>query len=247
MSKAIKKVGSLGLAGVTGGASLLGSSSGLKDVLLGKKQGGFSPDEIAGQIRGAQAQGIASAQKGLGELNKQLDQPVDKLIESEVRGKIATEQKGIASAAADARRNAQRLMAQRGLQGSSLGLSQDRSITQQAGEQAAQSATRANDIPAMIREAQLRNAQLRMSSGQGLFGGLGGTAGIRFQGQEGSRSGGVLGIASSLAPIAGTIMGGMAGGPMGMQAGSQLGTAVSGGLSRVQSSGGQRMSPGMGF
>lgn len=237
MSKAIKKIGG---AVSTGGLSLLGSSSGLKDVLLGKKTGGFSADEIAGQIRGAQAQGIASAQKGLGELNKALD--VD--ASGAVRQDAAQERKGLASAAADARRNAQRLMAQRGLQGSSLGLSQDRSITQQAGEQAA--AVQAS-IPERIRQMQLQNAQARIGAGQGLFGGLGGTAGIRFQGQEGSRSGGVLGIASSLAPIAGTIMGGMTGGPMGMQAGSQLGTALGGGLSRVQSSGGQRMSPGMGF
>lgn len=227
MGKAIKRVG-LGLA--TGGISeLAGGPDGLKNILLGKKRGGFSADAIGGQIRAAQAQGIASAQKGLGELNTALDKDVSGAIQ----GAAAREQKTVITAAQDARRRAQQMIAQRGLQGSSLGLSQDRSITQNLGEQ---SAAIQGSIPERIRQMQLQNASARLSAGQGLFGGLGGSSGIRFQGQAGSRSGGVLGFASALAPIAGTIAGGAFGGPAGANIGGQLGSGIGSALNYKPSS-----------
>lgn len=236
MGKAIKKVGSLGLAGATGGASLLVGGGGIKDLLLGKKKGGFSPDEIAAQIRGAQAQGIETSKKGLGELNQALDQDVG----AGVRSAAAKEQKGILSAAQDARRRAQQSIAQRGLQGSSLGLAQDRSITQQTGE--ANAALQAS-LPERIRQMQLQNASTRLGAGQGLFSSLGGSQGVRFHGQDASRSGGVLGIASALAPLAGTVMGGAMGGPMGAQAGGAAGGAISNAFGGTKTQNRQMMSP----
>lgn len=231
MGKKLKRV-ALGVS--TGGLSEISGRAGLKDLLLGKKQGDISADAIAGQIRGAQSQGIASAQKGLGSLNEQLDKDGGEIVASGVRRGVESERKGILSAAQDARRRAQQSIAQRGLQNSSLGLAQDRSITQDAGDSIAASRAQLQNIPALQREQRLRDAQLRMQAGQGVFGGLGGTTGIRFQAQQGGRSGGVLGVASSLAPIAGTIAGGMAGGPMGAQAGSQLGGALNRGITQYQ-------------
>lgn len=209
------------LAGAAFGPAgmLIGGSSSLSDILLGKKQGGYSADAISGEIRNAQGQGIASAQKGLGEVNKVLDTPSENIV----RQQSALQEKGILSSAQDARRRAQQLMAQRGLQNSSLGLSSDRSITQNQGAQLG--AVRAA-LPGQIRNQQIQDAQTRMSAGQGLFAGLGGSQGIRFQGQEGQRSGGLLGIAGSLAPVAGMIAGGMAGGPVGASIGGSLGSSV---------------------
>lgn len=242
MGKAIKRVAT-GIS--TGGLSELGGggTDGLKNLLLGKKTGGFSADAIAGQIRDAQAQGIQSSKKGLGELNAALDKDGGEIVAGGIRKSIADEKKGILSAAQDARRRAQQSIAQRGLQGSSLGLSQDRSITQQAGQGLATAQSRMGLIPAAQREQQIRDAQLRQQAGQGLFGGLGGTAGVRFQGQEGSRSGGALGYASALAPLAGTIMGGAMGGPMGAQAGGQMGGAISSAFDGTRTQNRQMMSP----
>lgn len=233
MGKAIKRVG-VGLT--TGGISELGGggTDGLKNLLLGKKQGDTPADAIAAQIRNAQSQGIASSQKGLGELNAALDKSGGDIVAAGIREGVSNEKKGILSAAQDARRRAQQSIAQRGLQNSSLGLSSDRSITQQAGEGLASAQAKLSSIPGAVREQQLRDAQLRQQAGQGIFGGLGGTSGIRFQAEKGGRSGGALGFASSLAPLAGTIAGGAFGGPMGAQAGGQAGGAISNAFGTAQ-------------
>lgn len=208
----------LGVGGMVTGGLLGGSGANVKDFLLGKKKGGFSADEIAGEIRRVQGKGILTAEQGLDKLNKAMEVDAD----SVVREQAARQQQGILSSAQDARRRAQQMMAQRGLQNSSLGLSSDRSITQQAG---AQNASLNAQLPGMIRNQRIADAQTMQQGGLGTFGGLGGTAGVRFHGQEGSRSGGVLGVASALAPLAGTVAGGIFGGPMGAQMGGQFGGA----------------------
>jgi len=200
--------------------SLFGGGA-ASDLLLGKKQGGFSADAIANQIRAAQAQGIASAQKGLGSLNQALDSTnADQLI----RAQAAKQQSGLVSAAQEARRSAQALMARRGLANTSLGFRAERGATQ---DLARQSSALQAGLPAAIREQQLADAQLRMQAGSGLFGNLGGAQGIRFQGQPGQRSGGLLGFASAIAPLAGTVAGASMGGPAGAAVGGQAGQGFS--------------------
>lgn len=238
MGSKIKKIGKSigGVAGkvvdplnlTKGKASALFGGAGLEDLLMGKKTGGISKDAIAGQIRGAQAQGIATATTGLGALNKALDA---KGGEQVVREGFARQQQGLVTAAQDARRKAQQLIAQRGLGSSSLGLRAERSAQQQLGQQ---NAALQAQMPGAIRNQLLQDAQTRMQAGSGLFGSLGGTTGIRFQSQPGQRSGGLLGTAAALAPLAGTIAGGAFGGPGGAAIGGQLGGSLSGALKSQQ-------------
>lgn len=209
----------LGLGGAITGGILGGGGGAVKDFLLGKKKGGFSADEIAGEIRRVQGKGILTAEQGLEKLNKAMETDADSIV----REQAARQQTGILSAAQDARRRAQQMMAQRGLKNTSLGLASDRSITQSVGEQ---NAALQAQLPGMIRNQRIADAQTLQQGGLGTFGGLGGSAGVRFHGQEGSRSGGVLGVASALAPLAGTVAGGIFGGPMGASMGGQLGGAI---------------------
>jgi hypothetical protein len=227
--KKIAKGAFLGSTLGTGGL-LLGGASGasgasVKDFLLGKKKGGFSADEIAGEIRRVQGKGILTAEKGLEKLNKEMETDGGELAAQQYRKGLEQQKTGVLSAAQDARRRAQQMMAQRGLKNTSLGLSSDRSITQDVGKQMGTIQSQYSNIPLVQRQQRLADAQIMQQAGQGTFGNLGGTAGIRFQGQEGSRSGGLLGVASALAPAAGAIAGGIFGGPMGASAGSQLGGA----------------------
>ena len=208
----------VGAGVITGGASELayrseskgGLAGSLKDTLLGKKAKDINPDDIANQIRATQTQ-------GLGELNAALDQGGGGAI---ARQQNALEQKGVLTAAQDARRNAQRMMAQTGLKGTSLGLSSQRSIDQAAGKDL--SAINAQ-LPGQIRNQAIQDAQTRIGAGNI------NQNGMNFNTIEGQRSGGLLGIASALAPLAGSVAGGMMGGP----AGAQMGGAAGQGLSQI--------------
>lgn len=184
----------------TDGVNGLGSFS---DVLLGKKSKDIKPDDIANQIRATQSRGLA-------DLNNTLNTPADKIV----REQVAREKQGVLSAAQDARRNAQRTMAQRGLAGTSLGLNINRSIDQDATK-----AVGAIDAktPGAIRNQSLQDAVMRIQAG-----GIN-QNGINFHTIEGQRSGGLLGIAGALAPIAGTVAGAMMGGPAGAGMGAKAG------------------------
>jgi len=213
-----------------GGLSEVARSGSAKYFLLGKKKGGFSADEIAGEIRRVQGKGILTAEQGLERLNKELETDGGELAGAQYRKGLEAQKTSVVTAAQDARRRAQQMMAQRGLKNTSLGLAADRSMTQEAGKQMGTIQSQYSNIPLIQRQQRLAEAQMLQQAGQGTFGGLGGSAGVRFHGQEGSRSGGLLGIASALAPAAGAIAGGMFGGPpgamMGAQAGGALGQAV---------------------
>lgn len=76
-------------------------------------------------------------------------------------------------------------------------------------------------MPALIRDQSIQDAKTRIAAG-----GLANAGNIQFQDVEGRRSGGILGIASSLAPLVGTIGGAMAGGPAGAAVGGQLGGSI---------------------
>jgi hypothetical protein len=178
----------LGPLGGVVGASVGGSSSGsLSDLLLGKKSKDIQPDDIANQIRATQS-------KGLGELNSALDQSG----EGVVRNQAALESKGVLTAAQDARRNAQRMMAQTGLRGTSLGLASNRSIDQTAGQNLASINAQ---LPGQIRNQQIQDAQTRIGAGNV------NQNGMNFNTIQGTRSGGILGVASTLAPLAGSMAG----------------------------------------
>lgn len=184
------------------GAGMLG------DALLGKKSKTINPDDIAGQIRATQSQ-------GLNELNSALNNGSGGDI---ARQQNAQEQKGILTTAQDARRNAQRSMAQAGLKGTSLGLGLNRSIDQSAGRDLASVNAQ---LPGQIRNQAINDAQTRIGAGNV------NQNGMNFNKIEGSRSGGLLGIAGALAPIAGTVAGAMYGGPAGAAAGGQAGQGLS--------------------
>lgn len=179
----------------------------LKDVFLGKKAKDIKPDSIANQIRATQT-------KGLGELNKTLDTTSGA---DTVRLQAAQAEKSVLSSAQDARRNAQRSMAQNGLMGSSLGLSSQRTIDQTAGNEVASIKA---GIPGQIREAQLQDATTRINAG-----GIN-QNGMNFNTIEGQRSGGIMGIAGALAPMVGSLAGGMMGGPAGATAGGAVGGGI---------------------
>lgn len=234
LKKSVKS--SSGLVGLaTGGASGLfngasidalsgGKSSkminkavpGFNDLLLGKKAKDINPDDIANQIRATQS-------KGLGELNSALDAQGG--AEGIARLGNAQAQKGILSSAQDARRNAQMSMARQGLKGTSLGLGLNRSIDQSTGRDIASLNAQ---LPGQIRNQQLQDAQTRIGAGNI------NQSGMNFNKIEGSRSGGLLGIASVLAPMAGTVAGAMAGGPAGAAAGGQMGSGLSQALNQQQ-------------
>ena len=205
----------IGAAVMTGGASELVAKSekgGISDILLGKKAKTINPDAIANQIRDTQSRGI-------GELNAALDTPSADIVREQ-----ATRQKtGVLSSAQDARRNAQKLIAQRGLGGSSIGLGLNRSIDQQAGKDIA---TIDAQMPGQIRNQQIQDATTRIGVGNV------NQSGMNFNTIEGQRSGGILGIASKLASVAGMVAGGMAGGPAGASVGGQVGGGISSAFNR---------------
>ena len=90
-------------------------------------------------------------------------------------------------------------MAQTGLKNSSIGAALNRSITQDTGNQIA---SVNSQVPGMVRNQALQDAQTRMNAG-----GLANAQNIQFNKIEGQRSGGVLGVASALAPLAGQVAG----------------------------------------
>lgn len=197
-----------------GGTDKMLNGIGVGDLLLGKKAKDINPDEIANQIRNTQS-------KGVNELNTALDTPSADIV----RQQLEVGKKSLLTGAQDARRNAQKMIAQRGLQGSSLGLATNRTIDQNTNKSLA---TMNAAAPGLIRDQQIKDATTRI--------GVGGInqGGINFNTIEGQRSGGVLGFASALAPTAGTIAGAVYGGPAGAAAGSKIGTGIGGALGQQQ-------------
>jgi hypothetical protein len=189
-------LGRIGAGIMTGGASELvrrsedkgGLQGSLTDTLLGKKSKDINPDAIANQIRNTQS-------KGIGELNAALDGSTGA---DTVRLGNAQAQKSVLTAAQDARRNAQMNMARQGLKGTSLGLGLNRSIDQSAGKDIASLNAQ---LPGQIRNQAIQDAQTRI--------GIGGINqnGMNFNTIEGQRSGGIMGIAATLAPLAGQAAG----------------------------------------
>ncbi len=184
-------IGTGGMSEVANAAA--GGRGGLTDILLGKKAKDIKPDDIANQIRATQS-------KGLGELNAALDTPSENIV----REGVNREKVGVLSAAQDARRNAQRSMAQQGLKGSSIGMALNRTIDQNTTKDLGTIDAR---MPGAIRNQQLQDAQTRIGAGNI------NQNGMNFNTIQGAREGGVLGYAAQLAPMAGSIgqaMGGYA-------------------------------------
>lgn len=182
-----------GLLGGGGGAVSAGATSAvagakLSDILMGKKSDTINPDDIANQIRATQS-------KGIGELNAALD---NKNAAQIVGAGAERAKMGILTSAQDARRNAQQGMARMGLKGSSLGLGLNRSIDQEAGNSIAGINAA---LPGQLRSQELADAQTRIN-----VGGVN-QNGMNFNTIEGARSGGIMGMLSAVAPLAGQAAG----------------------------------------
>jgi len=201
-----------GAIGALSGAVL--GKDGFNDLLMGKKAKDINPDAIANEIRATQSMGLK-------ELNNALNTPSADIV----REQVTREKAGIVSGAQDARRNAQRTMAQTGMKNSSIGMALNRSIDQSSAKDMGTVDAR---IPGAIRNQSIQDAQTRIGAGNI------NQAGINFNKIEGQRSGGLLGYASALAPLAGTIGGAMAGGPAGAAMGSQMGQGIGGALAQNQ-------------
>jgi hypothetical protein len=185
-------LGQVDTNGINTSAVKGGKDVNFKDLLLGKKAKDINPDDIANQIRATQTQ-------GLGELNSALDTPSENVVREANQRQVNS----VLTSAQDARRNAQASMARTGLKGSSLGLATNRSIDQQTGRDV--SSINAA-LPGQIRDQQIQDATTRIGAG-----GIN-QNGMNFNTIQGARSGGLLGYASQLAPLAGSIgqlMGGM--------------------------------------
>lgn len=89
-----------------GGTALLAKAEkgGLTDAFLGKKEGGRKADSIAGQLKATQGQGLK-------ELNNALNTDASSIVGQQVEA----QKQGVLTSAQDARRNAQKMMAQQGL------------------------------------------------------------------------------------------------------------------------------------
>lgn len=187
-----KNYANLGLQTVTGGQvdmdGVNGMDGGFSDLLLGKKAKDIKPDDVSKVIRASQV-------KGLGELNSALDAVNP---EAAVNNQVATEKKGILTSAQDARRNAQQMMARTGMKNSSLGLATNRSIDMNAGKDVASLNA---SIPSRITDQRIKNASTRIGVGNV------NQNGINHNTIQGQRSGGVMGIAAALAPLAGQAFG----------------------------------------
>jgi len=189
------------------GGKMYSGKSSITDMLMGKKAKDINPDQIANEIRNTQSQGLK-------ELNNALNTPSENIV----REQVTREKAGVVSGAQDARRNAQRMMAQTGLKGSSIGLALNRSIDQNTAKDMGTIDAR---MPAAIRNQQIQDATTRIGAG-----GIN-QSGINFNKIEGNRSGGLLGYASALAPLAGTIAGASMGNPAaGAAAGQGIGSVL---------------------
>lgn len=210
----------LGLQTVTAGQVDTDGINGMgswEDSLFGKKEGGVKADPIAKMIKATQA-------KGLSELNSALNTSGADIVKTQAE----STKKGVLTAAQDARRNAQERMARTGLKNTSLSTALNRSLDTATTKDIN---TINAGIPGAIREQQIQDANTRINAG-----GLANAGNIIHRSTPGQRSGGILGIASALAPLAGTAIGAMAGGPAGAAVGSQVGSGVSTAYNRTQPS-----------
>jgi hypothetical protein len=206
MGKAVKSIGKVAAAPFTGGLSLVGGGGigGVKDLLFGKEEGGSAADPIAADVRRVQLKALQTQEKGLDSANK--------LSPEEMAKKSATLEKNqILGSAADARRQLQQSIAQRGLGRSSIGLAQEKGIGMQTGR----------DIAAI--DASLPQRTLGYTgqlTGLGTQVGASQNAPIQMRDIKGQRQGGISGL---LGAGAGAMMGGPQGAAVGMNVGQGLG------------------------
>ena len=119
MGKAVKTVAKVGMAPVTGGASLLGGGGGMKDLLFGKKDVGTADRflELDPDIRRTQMLARKTQRDMLSKLAK-----VDPRDKTEFM--VAQAQKANQGAFRDQQQRIRDMVARRGLGKSSIGLAQ---------------------------------------------------------------------------------------------------------------------------
>jgi hypothetical protein len=210
-------VGAIGAG--TLGAVGLGKGKEVGNILFGKKSKPIPEDEFVSEIRNQQRQALRSQLEGLGNLKEA--QKVDPT--QQVTAQVARERAALRGGADDARRITRDTIAQRGLQGSSIGFGQQRAITQRFGEQ---SATLQASIPERVQNIRLQRAQALINASTGILRSQ--DLPIRFQGTPGGKRGG--GLFNVLATGAGAAIGGLAGGGQGVAGGAQAGSSIGQGV-----------------
>lgn len=186
---------------------------GIKDLLFGKKQGGDVDDQTTREIRDAQAVGARTLKTGLGRLEKAFGSG-----RQIARSQIAREQRGIEAAKEDALRKQRKLIAQRGLGRSSIGLGQEIGLEERAAQKKA--ATQASEAE-RVRESEVRAGQALVQAGRGAA--TIGPTELRRK-KRAKRGGGISGLL-------GTAVGGFLGGAEG----AKLGGALGGGAGQIAS------------
>jgi len=195
----------------------MGFLSGAKNIAFGKKSGEFAPTRLRELDPGtklAQEKARALQQRGLDISGQLLDAPAEDVVTAQTARGV----KGLVSQREDARRQIRRLIAQRGLGGTSAGLSQEVGVGRAISGQ----------ISTLRASAPERLAALRRQRA-GFAVGLGGQAlsqpGLQRDlliGTPSRRSGGLAGIAGA---GFGAFLG-SAGGPGGAAAGAQVGAGI---------------------
>lgn len=217
----------------TGGGIFEGGEKGrlsslIKDPLFGKKDPG-RPDrmvELDPSLRQTVEQGRAGQQQGLGLYTDELTRLKGTSPEALSQIVQARTEKGIIGEGKDAQRRAQQLVAQRGLNKSSVGLNAMLQAGSKTGEQIQTS--RANQPLMQEQIASQRMGQVGQATG-GINQVLNAQGAQRdlIQGRQGGqRSGGLLGL---IGGAAGAYAAGSSGGDpfKGFQAGQGLGTGLS--------------------
>ena len=190
---------------------------GLDDLLKGKKKT-YAADELADDINGLAGQGLNDfIAPGAQQLNEVYSQDPNKLVNNQ----IGMENKLMRGASNDAMMRTRQLLAQRGLQNSSVGLQVENNSNRALSDKLAM-----NNAGGMerLRNQQIENAQGRMQVGSNLFGLK--TAQGPIQMNTVKRR--VGGMGQLLGTLGGAGAGAAMGGPQGAQVGAQLGGSLGG-------------------
>lgn len=203
------------------GGGLIGQG---KDLLFGKKEAGTAGGFVSSDLS-------AEQNAALGQYNKLLDTDTQTLANSQINAQTTglrraaeVQEAGARQAAQDAQMNAQKMVAQRGLGNSSVGLNavlnQSRGLSEKIGDIRANEFSQRAQIEAQqpMLAYNLKTQNLATATG-GINNILGTRERFYQQGTAGGRKGG-------LAPLVGAAAGAYFGGPQGAQIGMGLGQAA---------------------
>ena len=219
MGKAVKTVAKVGLAPVTGGASLLGGGK-LMNSLFGRKDRGRAASwlDLDPSLKKSVEAARAGQLRTMGDADSELKR-LRGFDPTKISNLVTKQkQKGLFQQARDQERRASQAVAQRGLGRSSVGL---RAIMK-AGDEARKQAQSVAAVDPLQRQRLFTDRAQQIRQIGDIYNrtlGAQGASRTFVKGREaGGRSGG-------LASIAGAAIGGYMGGPAGAQAGMGMGRA----------------------